>query len=584
MAAQAQIATQADSRQYVVFKKFQTMNTQSARVALDPQHLAWLENLQPVSGNDLVTVPGPGPTLATVAGQLIKKQFFATYGNADYTIAFTQSGAGYQINLGNGAQLQFAPPGTFSDPDMTLWQSQRILIADPTAGYCTWDGLVFVQSGGVSPSVVVTAGGTGYTVPPTVAITGGSGSGVTATATVLGGSVVGVQITNPGINYQPGDVFTVTFGGPGVGAAATVKTFPRFTFPVTTIAVAFGRVWLAGGRILQYLGTAGFDDSNPANAAGFTTVTDADLVHSITALRSLNNYLYIFGDNSVKQIGTIQVSGSATLFAITTLSSDQGTVFPLSIASYNRLVVFSNYVGVWAIFGASVEKISDMMDGIFPQIDFTQPPQALVADINSIRCYMLLVRYADPNLGPRSMFLSFMNKKWFIISQGNSILSASNAVVGGRVKAFASSGSDLTPILADITVPVTVLARLALTDHGKEMLGKRLLRVGVTQSAIASGVATLTTDTENGSFSQSYSFAFPVIWLNNLGQVVTWINGSGQLVTFVGSGFLWQEKQAIGSGIYVGASLSGTFTGWRLNTVVLEYEDAALMRSKNKIG
>jgi hypothetical protein len=72
-------------------------------------------------------------------------------------------------------------------------------------------------------SPVVTAGGSGYTTPPTVTITSsdGRGSGATAAATVVGGAVTAVTITCPGAGYvQPP---LVSFGGPGTGAAATLK-------------------------------------------------------------------------------------------------------------------------------------------------------------------------------------------------------------------------------------------------------------------------------------------------------------------------------------------------------------------------
>src|SRR6202030_3671220 len=111
-------------------------------------------------------------------------------------------------------------------------------------------------------------------------------------------------------------------------------------------------------RILTSTGPAGFDDINPANAAGSTTITDRDLAHSVFAIRNLNNFLYLFGDQSIKQIGSITVTSSITLFTILTLASDIGTSFLMTIQSYNRLVLFANKQGVYGIFGATVQKIS----------------------------------------------------------------------------------------------------------------------------------------------------------------------------------------------------------------------------------
>ena len=70
-------------------------------------------------------------------------------------------------------------------------------------------------------SVVITAGGTGYTSVPTVTFSAPtSGTTATGTAVIQNGAVVAVTITNPGSGYTSAP--TVTFGGGGgTGAAGT---------------------------------------------------------------------------------------------------------------------------------------------------------------------------------------------------------------------------------------------------------------------------------------------------------------------------------------------------------------------------
>jgi type IV pilus assembly protein PilY1 len=83
------------------------------------------------------------------------------------------------------------------------------------ATYYNW-----VDAANFASSIMLTSGGSGYTVAPTVTISGGNGSGATATATVVGGVVTAVTLTSPGTGYTT--VPTVTFsGGGGSGAAAT---------------------------------------------------------------------------------------------------------------------------------------------------------------------------------------------------------------------------------------------------------------------------------------------------------------------------------------------------------------------------
>lgn len=571
------------SKKYIVFNKIETMDTQGARYDLPPERAAWLENLQPIARNRLQIMPAPIAAIATLTGETVSKKFYANYGGVDYVIEFCQSGAAYQVNLSSGAVVKFANAATFTAPDMTQWQSSRILIADPTAGYSTWDGVAFVKGGGVSPVFVVTAGGAGYTSGATAAITtGGAGVGATATVQVVGGIVTGLTLTNAGSGFKAGDTVTVAISpvGAGAGATATGKIWPILSIAPTTLAVFQGRVWLAASRSLFWTGTGGFDDSSAGNASGQTTLSDADLVHNITALRSLNNYLYIFGDASIKQIGTITVSGSTTLFTIITLSSDQGTTFPQSIASYNRLILFANNVGVYAIFGASVQKISDKMDGVFQLTDFSQPLQAALNDINNIRCYLLLARYIDPVQGTRSIIMIFQNEKWFVCSQGNGLRAICSAIVGGIYETFGSSGSDVTQLIQSTTTAVSFLLQTALSSHENPHQQKRAQRIGVAQSSATAGNVTVTADSENGSIPAQYSVSNPIQWVNNSGNVVQWVNNSSAIVTFVGVGFLWQRVDAQASGITLGASLSGSLFGMTINSVVVEYEDAAPMVSK----
>ena len=182
---------QRDQTKFIVFENFEKMNTQSIRQSLSEKELAWLENLQPIAGNNLTTVPAVAAAALATISENISTMFYAALLGVDYFVAFTTAGSGYLINIATGAVGNFAPDGTFSaQPDVTTWQASRLLIADSKAGYTTFDGTLFVGQGGVSPNITVTNGGSGYGTPPTVTISGGSGSGATAHAVVQNGSVI----------------------------------------------------------------------------------------------------------------------------------------------------------------------------------------------------------------------------------------------------------------------------------------------------------------------------------------------------------------------------------------------------------
>jgi hypothetical protein len=550
------------------------------RQSLPEKKLAWCENLQPIGPNNIKTVPAPATPLHTINGKTITKQFYFNFGQStDYVIDITSDGGGYATTNPGAVTTQFAPNGTFSPtPDMTQWGTSALLIADSVAGYCVWNGTVFVTKGGVDPLIIVTAGGSGYTSGATAAISGGSGSGATVTVTVVAGVVTAIVLTNPGSGYEAADTLTVTITavGAGSGATATAFVWPFISPNPTTIAEFQGRVFLAQTNVITYTGTGGYDDFSSGDASGTFTINDPDLVHSITALRSLNNYLFVVGDNSIKQIGNLTVASSITSFTLVTLSSDQGTIFQNAICSFNRLMLFGNTVGVYAVFGSSVEKISDDMDGVFQSLDFTQNLVAAVNDINNIHVFLLLAKYIDPALGARSLIMAYMNKKWFVISQGNSLKYITTAIIDGTTNTFSTSGSDITKILSNPNTPVNITVKTALSPHGNPLQGKRALRYAVTQLISQSNTLKLTFESEIGNNAITYNTVSAVEWMNNSNQVIQWINNSSSAVNFYGSGFIYATGQCTVSGAYLGATLTGTVANFALNAIMLEYETSSL--------
>lgn len=573
----------------IVFNKMEGMSTQSQRQDLPETKAAWMENLQPISPNNLVCTPAAKAAIASLPGETIDKMYYFNFGQStDYIVCFCASGAAYTVTNPAGTVVKFANASTFSSaPDVTQWGTQRLLIADATAGYCTYDTTAFVQSGGISPNIAVTAGGTGYTSGATAASSGGSGSGDTYSVQVTGGIVTGITLLTPGTGFLATDTITITITAVsgGSGATASAHVWPFLAVNPTTLAVFLGRVWLGAANVLTYTGTGatyagvGYDDFLSGDASGSTTINDPDLVHEITALRSLNNYLFIFGDASIRQIGTISVSSNTTNFTITTLSSDQGTIYHNSIFSYNRLVAFTNTVGVFAVFGSSVEKISDDMDGIFRLIDFTQPPSAAVDDINNIHCYLLLVRYKDPATGTRSLILAFMNKKWFVISQGNSLKYILNGVIGSVYNAYGTSGSDISPLLADATAEVNIKLQTSLTSHGKPFVGKRTYRYAVAQVVGASSTMSLLIESENPVNQQiNYNISNVLNFVNNSLGALQFVNSGGGSLNFItnAAGFHYQHGNTEGtSGVYLGMTLTGSVEDFTLNSLILEYAEGA---------
>lgn len=594
-------ASEFPEKKLIPFTEFQGMTTQVLRQDCPQKKAAWMENLQPIGANNVKCTPAALAAIASLAsqGETITKQFYFDFGlSTDYIACFCQSGAAYTVANPSGTIVKFANAGTFSaSPDVTNWSLQRMLIADSQAGYCTYDTVVLAQKGSISPNTTVTNGGSGYTSGATAASSGGSGSGDTYSVTVVGGVITAVNLLTPGTGFLSTDTITLTITPVGAGSAATATAhvWPTVGPNPTTLAVFQGRVFLAQKNVITYTGTGasyggiGYDDFKTGDAAGTSTIQDTDLAHQITALRTFNNYLFIVGDASVKQIGNLSVSGSTTNFTITTLSSDQGTIYRDSIVSYNRLMLFANTTGVFAVFGSSVEKISSDMDGIFSATDFTQLPSGAVADINNIHTFLLLLRYKDPINGRRSLILAFADKKWYTISQGNSLAFIVNGITGSMFKAYGTSGQDITPLLADANTAVAITLQTSLTSNGEPMIGKTFGRCAVAQSVGNTSTLNLLIQSENTiSASINYSISNVLNFVNNSGGALQFINAGGGNLNFItnAAGFFYRHfNPGAVQGVYLGATLTGNVINFTLNSIILDYEEkGAYSTDQNAYG
>ena len=414
----------------------------------------------------------------------------------------------------------------------------------------------------VVTSVLLTSFGGGYTTSPTVTVNAAH----TTEATIQ------AFITSQGSGYN---ATPNVFFGSGSAATAIAHVWP-FVPKGTTLAVFQGRVWLNGlntvsnqYNILQWTGTGatygnvGYDDFLAADASASLILSDADLIHAITALRSLNNYLFIMGDQSVKQIGNISISaeGDVTLFTILTLSSDQGTIYPKSCISFNRVFFFANTNGIYGVFGSSVQKLSGDMDGIFRLVDFSQPPQGALADINAIHNAVFLVRYKDPLSTTRSIMIAFDSKKWFVVSQGDSLTTIATAakLANGQNSLYGSSGADVTNLLANPTTAVEFKIQTALTHHGNAVQGKKAIRAGFSSQSQANDSVTMTVDTEAAlgtALTMDVDVGFSVV------------GGSNDA-----------NSDPIGaSGIYLGLTSTGTLAEFTMTNLIIEFQDTSLWK------
>jgi hypothetical protein len=557
------------THEYLVLKKFRSLNTQPAREALAEDEFAWLENIMPIGNAFAKVVPQVGAPIATVTAAISVK-YPATLGTVNYQIAFTTAGGAQAVNLGNSSVVTITAGGTFSGtPAMDQWKSERIVITD-SSGMYSWDGTLFHSPGTLATISVVTSG-TAYTSTPAVVLTGGTvGTTASATAILSGGGVSSISLATVGSGYTAAPA--VSFSG-GTTATTGLSTASAYIMPTgmdgEAIAVYGGRVWVADGRTLSFTSPNTWFDVDTANAAGSSTITEGSLREKIYALEALDNYLYVFGDSSIIIIGDLKVTGSSTTFSQTFLSSTTGTTLPHSITALERAILFVNKQGVYALFGASVQKVSKALDGIFPDIDFTQEVSAGLAQIYNILCYAFSFTYNDEN-ATRPIQALLFDGKWFLTSQG-ALTFIAPATQNGVQSLWGTTGTDVRQLYANTTATISSTLQTGLYDLGNPIFDKQLIRAAVEWTAPTQAEIDVQIDTETITERDTFSSDSAILWLNNSGAPVVWVNTATATISWISTGFVLADGNFALIGKYLGATITSNSPGIAINGTLMEY-------------
>ena len=424
-------------------------------------------------------------------------------------------------------------------------------------------------------SAVVTSGGAGYTNAANVSVTfsGGGGTNAAATAIVAGNAVTQLIMTNAGSGYTNAANLTVTISGGGATTNATAKAFVT-TDPITGIASFSGRVWIAQGRTVYY-SAAGSSTDFITVSAGNIVLTDETLHGNIIQLLSANNFLYIFGDDSINVFSNVLVqTNGSTVFTNTNVSASVGSKRPYALFPYFRSVLFMNDYGVYALVGSTTSKISDPLDGIFPYIDFTKPVYAGQVLINNILCAAFNFYYTGTGGygGGRYIQAVFFEKKWFFTSQNNALEFVTSAPVAGLINLYGSDGTNLYRLYGGGANSVSSYVQTALMPMGDPIRTKQALKFGIEATTANATVLNVTVDSEVGS-SPAYNLGNYVNWTNVYGNPIPWINNSSATVLWLTStGYALYKSDAMQWGKYIGLTQTSNSAGFVINTYEFEHE------------
>ena len=423
-------------------------------------------------------------------------------------------------------------------------------------------------------SIQVTNGGTGYGQYGNLAvtITGGGGANANATAVISGNVVSQVIMNNPGTGYTSAPTAVVS-GGSGTGAnlVATVQLNP-----IVDIATFSNRIWLAQGRTVYASASTSPTDFTSVSAVAFN-IQDSTLHGNIQGLLSANNFLYVFGDDSINVFSDLQVTSTgATVFTNTNVSASIGTSRIYAIFPYFRSVLFMNDYGIYALVGSTTTKISDPLDGIFPYIDFSKPVTAGQTLLNNILCavFNFYVNSSFP-IGPsgsRYIQCIFFEKKWFVSSQGN-IQYVTSVPFGGKVRLYGTDNNKVLKLLYnDTTSPISSYIQTALNEMGDPIRTKQALKFAVEATLAQGGNLNVTVDSESGS-SPAYTLSNTVTWTNTNGTTIGWTNYLSQTIIWTNvSGYYLYKSDAEQYGKYLGLTQTSNSAGFIVNTFEFEHE------------
>jgi hypothetical protein len=537
-------------------------------------------------GTGYTSLPGVTFSAPTTAGGITAQGVTSITAGSVSAVTITNPGSGYLT----APSITFSSGAASANAVLTTGQVNSITLTNAGAGYTSPPSVTITGGGGTNAnaisslitfatgtvSILVTSGGAGYTSAPTVVIGDGSGwtTQAAGTAILSGGSVSQVIMTNPGKGYTNSSNVMVSFTGSATTSATAVAILNNQ--PIVDVATFSGRTWVATGRTVYYsASTSPFDFTSVS--AGSLTLTDETLHGNITALYSANNFLYIFGDDSINVFSDVRVTSTgATLFTNTNVSASVGTKRTYAIFPYFRSLLFMNDYGIYALVGSTTSKISDPLDGIFPYIDFSQPVTGGQVLLNNILCaaFNFYLNSSFP-LGPapsRYIQAVFFEKKWFITSQGNGINYVTSVPVGGVVNLYGVATTVLYRMYNNSTANVASYIQTSLDPMGDSIRTKQALKFGIEATVSNSATFVVTVDSESGS-SPPYTLSNSVLWTNYLGDTINWIDNSSVVIAWsIQSGYYLYKTDAQQYGKYLGLTQTSNSAGFVVNTFEFEHE------------
>jgi hypothetical protein len=495
--------------------KYKGLNTKAKRPGIDDEEFSWVENLFPIGNSNLRTLYGPGAAIYTATGgKTIKYIFMFNIATTQYAFVLLSDGSGNAVNLATNAVAQFAPPGSYTTVACVQWGNQYLIIVDANNPYSIWDGTTWYTYGSTLP-------------------------------------------------------------GPDGGAlpSGLVGTY---------VEIFQSRVWIVNGAVCTYSAPSSLVNFSTSAGGGSFTSTDSFLRTAFYGIKQASGFLYTFGDSSINIISNVQTttpSGGSPTTTFNNSNSDPqtGTSWPNTLQAFGRALVFANSSGVFALYGSSAEKVSDALDGVFAQADFTTlVPSAGVVTLYGIKCYAIQILTYDPSGIKRPIMFLWDGKKWFAGSQNdNSMLLIAGQQAVSINNLWATDGTKVFQCFSTSSNTLTKQFSGKLWSATDFIFTKKALRAGIFTSDNMATIYTytLSVDNEYGSVVSNLSGNAGFLWTNSSGAAFSWTNGVGSAFTWVTTGFAFSAADIVNAGRYLGLSFTTTANDITVIAATLGYEE-----------
>lgn len=392
------------------------------------------------------------------------------------------SGATFSASISNGVlvSVSVVTPGTGYEANDVIVATLAPAAAGGSGGSVTitsWGTIpsgVFTGKGSIN-AIGIAAVGSLYVNPSITFVRIQTLANPTAVASVANGTLVSITMLNRGaynidVPASLATIFpTVVITDTAVDATISVHLMP-FGIQGHAVETYQGHVWVASGATVYYTAPGAPDNFSTSDGGGNFTSTDSHLKVRFTQLIAANGFLYLIGDSSVNYISGVSTSGTppTTTFTQTDADIEVGSPYPQSVIPFGRNVLMANSYGVHTIKGGAVNKVSEMIDGLYTSVDQFGGLElaAAQATLFGNRSWMVLIKLRNPMTGTTENKIAMWDggEKWWFSGQEIELSYIKHQEIDSVITTYGTNGTVIHPLFQQASGSLSKVVQSRLYD------------------------------------------------------------------------------------------------------------------------